>query len=109
MDLKVKKRAAPRVMGISLAAVALAALYFFLPFKLWAAAMLVWVRGFGPAGAVVYALIYVGAVLFFPASLLTAGAGLIYGPVVGFLIVSPASVLGATLAFLVARYFARDW
>jgi uncharacterized membrane protein YdjX (TVP38/TMEM64 family) len=104
-----KKRTALRAMGAGLAVVALAALYRFLPFKLWTAAMLVWVRGFGPVGAVMYALLYAAAVPFFPASLLTAGAGLVYGPVVGVFIVSPASVLGATFAFLIARYFARNW
>jgi uncharacterized membrane protein YdjX (TVP38/TMEM64 family) len=109
IGVQLKKRTALRVIGAGVAAVVLAVLYRFLPFKLWISALLVWVRGFGPAGAVIYALIYAVAVPFFPASLLTAGAGLIYGPIVGVFIVSPASVLGATFAFLIARYFARNW
>jgi uncharacterized membrane protein YdjX (TVP38/TMEM64 family) len=44
-----------------------------------------------------------------PGSALTPGAGLVYGTFIGVLIVSPASVLGATGSFLIARYFARDW
>jgi uncharacterized membrane protein YdjX (TVP38/TMEM64 family) len=40
---------------------------------------------------------------------LTLGAGFLYGALIGTLVVSPASVAGATLAFLIARYFARDW
>jgi uncharacterized membrane protein YdjX (TVP38/TMEM64 family) len=44
-----------------------------------------------------------------PGVALTAGAGLVYGTLLGVLIVSPASVLGATGSFLIARYFARDW
>ena len=48
-------------------------------------------------------------VFFIPGSLLTLGAGAIYGLITGFIIVSIGSTLGATAAFLVGRYFARDW
>lgn len=88
---------------------ALAAAYSLLPLKTWASALLVWIRGFGLQGAAIYGAVYSLAVLIFPASVLTAGAGLVYGTLIGVLIVSPASVLGATLAFLVARYFAHNW
>ncbi|MCI0353241.1 MAG: TVP38/TMEM64 family protein [Acidobacteriales bacterium] len=81
-----------------------------LPFKHWIGLFLEWVRGFGTVGALVYATVYVaGTVFLIPGTALTAGAGLLYGPVIGTLIVSPASVLGATLAFLIGRHFARDW
>lgn len=57
-----------------------------------------------------YALAYVvGTVLFFPGTLLTVGSGFLYGPVWGTILVSPASVAGASIAFLLARSFARDW
>ena len=82
----------------------------FLPIKSWLVRFIGWIRGFGPAGSILYGAVYVlGTVLLVPGTALTAGAGLIYGPWIGTLIVSPASVLGATLAFLIARYFARDW
>ena len=45
----------------------------------------------------------------FPGLPLTLGAGFLYGAIIGTLVVSPASVAGATLAFLIARYVARDW
>jgi uncharacterized membrane protein YdjX (TVP38/TMEM64 family) len=81
-----------------------------LPLRHWIGLFLAWVRSLGPAGAVVYALVYVaGTVLLIPGTALTAGAGLIYGPIIGTLIVSPASVLGATLAFLIGRHSARGW
>ncbi len=48
-----------------------------------------------------------GAVLFIPGSALTLGAGVIFGVAQGTIIVSIGSVLGATLAFLIGRYFAR--
>jgi uncharacterized membrane protein YdjX (TVP38/TMEM64 family) len=91
-----------------IAFVALAA--WLLPLKHWIGLFFAWVRSLGIAGALVYALAYVsGTVLLIPGTALTAGAGLLYGPVLGTLIVSPASVLGATLSFLIGRHFARDW
>jgi uncharacterized membrane protein YdjX (TVP38/TMEM64 family) len=69
-----------------------------------------WVKGAGAAGGVLYAVVYVaGTALFFPGLPLTLGAGFIYGAVIGTLVVSPASVAGASAAFLIARYLARDW
>jgi uncharacterized membrane protein YdjX (TVP38/TMEM64 family) len=48
-------------------------------------------------------------VMFLPGSILTIGAGVIFGVVRGSIYVSIAATLGATAAFLVGRYFARDW
>jgi uncharacterized membrane protein YdjX (TVP38/TMEM64 family) len=80
------------------------------PLTRWIGNFIQWVQAFGTGGVAIYTLFYVaGVVLFFPGIILTAGAGLLYGVVVGTLIVSPASVSGATLAFLIARYVARDW
>ncbi|MEC7413202.1 MAG: TVP38/TMEM64 family protein, partial [Pseudomonadota bacterium] len=42
-------------------------------------------------------------------SLLTLAAGFLFGLGYGFAIVSLASTLGATCAFLVGRFLARDW
>jgi uncharacterized membrane protein YdjX (TVP38/TMEM64 family) len=81
-----------------------------LPLRGWAEIFIAWVQNLGPAGALLYGTVYaLGAVLMIPGVALTAGAGLVYGTLIGVLIVSPASVLGATGAFLIARYFARDW
>jgi len=81
-----------------------------LPFLQWMVDFIQWAKGMGPTGGVVYALFYIaGTALFFPGLPLTLGAGFLYGAVIGTLVVSPASVAGASLAFLIARYFARDW
>ncbi|KAK9821468.1 hypothetical protein WJX81_006627 [Elliptochloris bilobata] len=62
----------------------------------------------GAAGPAVYAGAYaVGTTLFFPAALLTLGAGYLWGPTTGMAVVSAGSTLGAALAFLVSRYAAR--
>lgn len=64
----------------------------------------------GPWGPVLFVLIYILAtVLFLPGSALTLGAGAVFGVVWGSLLVSLASTLGATAAFLVGRYLARAW
>lgn len=81
-----------------------------LPFLQWMVDFIRWAKGMGPTGGVVYALFYIaGTALFFPGLPLTLGAGFLYGALIGTLVVSPASVAGASLAFLIARYFARDW
>jgi uncharacterized membrane protein YdjX (TVP38/TMEM64 family) len=59
---------------------------------------------------VVFVIFYVAAcVLFIPGSLLTLGAGVLFGVAEGSVLVSIASTAGATCAFLIGRYFARDW
>jgi uncharacterized membrane protein YdjX (TVP38/TMEM64 family) len=68
-----------------------------------------WVTGMGAAGVFVYAAIYaVAAVLFVPGSLLTLGAGFLFGVVWGTICVSLASTTSAAVAFLIARYLARE-
>lgn len=72
--------------------------------------LLDWVREQGVLGVIVFAGVYIIAtVLFIPGSILTLGAGFVYGVVWGTLYVSVASTIGATAAFLVGRYLARDW
>jgi len=74
------------------------------------ASFLEWVQGIGPWGAVLFAAIYVpAAVLFVPGSLLTLGAGFVFGLAKGTVIVSIGSTAGAAAAFLVARSLAHDW
>ncbi len=68
-----------------------------------------WVDGLGAAGPLVFALVYaIGVVAFVPGSALTIAGGLAFGVVKGSVTVFFGATLGATLAFLVARYFARE-
>lgn len=81
-----------------------------LPATLWLLAVVEWAREAGVAGAVVYGAVYVcGTVLMLPGSLLTLGAGFLYGPIWGTVVVMPASVAGATIAFALGRSIARGW
>jgi len=67
-----------------------------------------WIEGFGPWAPVVFVAGYVVAVLFFfPALPLTLLAGLAFGPIWGTAYASVASLVGAALSFLVARYALR--
>ena len=74
------------------------------------ASLLEWVQGIGPWGAVLFAAAYVpAAVLLVPGSLLTLGAGFVFGVAKGTVIVSLGSTAGAATAFLVGRSIAREW
>ena len=76
----------------------------------WLTNALDWIRGLGALAPVAFIAIYIAAcVAFLPGSILTIGAGVIFGVVRGSIYVSIAATLGATAAFLVGRYLARDW
>lgn len=67
------------------------------------------VGGAGPWGPLLFGAVYVvAALLLLPGSVLTIGAGALFGPLVGTVVVSLASTSAATLAFLIGRYLARD-
>lgn len=88
----------------------LVALFTLLPVTTWLVTVVEWIHGQGPAGPVLFAVAYVlAAVLLLPGSVLTIGGGFAYGPLWGFALVSPVSVLAATAAFILGRTVARDW
>lgn len=69
-----------------------------------------WIEGLGPIGYFVFILVYIGiTVAFLPASVVTLGAGFVFGVVKGSLLVFLSAMLGATAAFLIGRFVARDW
>jgi len=68
-----------------------------------------WIRSLGAWGPLVFTLIYIGAaVAAVPGSALTVAGGALFGSFWGVIITLHAATLGAALAFLVSRYFARD-
>ena len=69
-----------------------------------------WIESLGYIGGLVFIFIYiVSTVAFIPGSILTLGAGVLFGVVLGSLYVFVGATLGAIAAFLVGRYLARDW
>ncbi|WP_429089168.1 FAD-dependent oxidoreductase [Aeromonas veronii] len=75
------------------------------------AAVAQWVDSHFVTASLLFVLIYVlSTALSLPgASLLTLGGSAVFGVAWGLLLVSFASTLGATLAFLSARFLLRDW
>ncbi len=72
-------------------------------------AMKGWIGGLGVWGPMVLVPIYiVSTVLFVPGTILTIAAGAMFGLGVGMVTVSIGSTVGASLAFLISRYVARD-
>ena len=68
-----------------------------------------WIAGLGPSGPLVFAVVYaLATVAALPGSVLSVAAGALFGPVLGVLTVIIAATAGASLAFLVSRYFARQ-
>ena len=96
--------------AILLVAIGLFVARSYLPITDWLTAFNDWVAGLGTKGIIVYILVYIAAtVLFVPGSILTIGFGFLFGLVLGTVVVSVGSTVGASCAFLISRYFARDW
>jgi uncharacterized membrane protein YdjX (TVP38/TMEM64 family) len=68
-----------------------------------------WVNGLGALGPIVFIAGYVAATLAFaPGSVLTLTAGVLFGLVRGVVYTFIGATLGASAAFLVSRYLARE-
>jgi uncharacterized membrane protein YdjX (TVP38/TMEM64 family) len=93
-------------LGVAIALI-IAARFFGL--QEWLKQVVEWVGGLGAWGVFLFIAVYVVAtVLFIPGSVLTLGAGAVFGVVWGSIYVSIGSTLGAACAFLVGRHLARD-
>ncbi len=94
---------------IALVVITLSILSAVLPVKEWIREFIGWVQQLGPLGVIVFIIAYaLATVLFLPGWIFTVSAGLIYGVVVGTLVALSGAIIGATLAFLVARYLLRQ-
>lgn len=71
---------------------------------------LTWIELQGAIAPIIFIIAYIIiTVAFLPASVVTLGAGAVFGVVEGSIYVFIGAMLGATAAFLVGRYAARDW
>jgi uncharacterized membrane protein YdjX (TVP38/TMEM64 family) len=76
----------------------------------WLVNTLAWIDSLGAIAPLVFIVLYViVTVAFVPASVVTLGAGVVFGVVQGSLLVFIGAMAGATVAFLIGRYGARDW
>jgi uncharacterized membrane protein YdjX (TVP38/TMEM64 family) len=68
-----------------------------------------WIRSLGLWGPIAFFVIYLGAVIAtIPGTIFGVIAGALFGSVIGVILISISSTVGASLTFLIARYFARD-
>jgi len=94
-------------IGAGVLLVAVGVGWYLLPGE-WLAALRGWISGLGFTGIVIFAAIYVlGAVVLAPEALLTIAAGFAFG-LWAVPIVLVAATIGASLAFLLAGYVARE-
>lgn len=97
-----------KIVAAVVAVAALFAAMRILPIDDWLRAVQQRVDGMGVLGALLYGAIYVvGVLLFVPGSVLTIGAGLLFGLLWGSVLVSIAATLASALAFLIARHVMR--
>lgn len=69
-----------------------------------------WIGGFGHWGPLVYVLIYCVAPSFMvPGLPLTVMGGILFGPLWGTVYALTGATVGASIAFLLARYMGRGW
>jgi uncharacterized membrane protein YdjX (TVP38/TMEM64 family) len=102
------KSAIGRLIALIVIVVALFLAMRFLPVQQWLRNFNEWVGQMGVPGIFIFIIVYAAAtVLLAPGSVLTIGAGFVFGLWKGFLAVSAGATLGAVLAFLVARFIAR--
>jgi uncharacterized membrane protein YdjX (TVP38/TMEM64 family) len=69
-----------------------------------------WIGGLGAWGPFVFVLLYIVAVVAaLPGAAITIAGATLFGSVLGVVLVSIASTIGASLAFLISRHLARDF
>jgi uncharacterized membrane protein YdjX (TVP38/TMEM64 family) len=69
-----------------------------------------WIQDAGIWAPLLFMAVYaVAAVLLLPGSVLTLAGGALFGPALGTFYNLTGATIGATLAFLIARYLVSDW
>ena len=108
-DKNAPKSTVGRLVALIIIVIALFLAMKFLPVQEWLGSFNNSVGDMGVAGIFIFIGVYaVATVLLAPGVILTIGAGFAFGLWKGFLAVSAGATLGASLAFLVARFIARD-
>jgi uncharacterized membrane protein YdjX (TVP38/TMEM64 family) len=108
-DKNAHKSEIGRIVALILIIIALFIAMRFLPVRQWLRNFNDWIGQMGVAGILIFVGVYaVATVLLAPGSILTIGAGFAFGLWKGFVAVSAGATLGASLAFLVARFVARE-
>ncbi|SKC90934.1 TVP38/TMEM64 family protein [Maledivibacter halophilus] len=112
---KVKEQGKKKDLGKLIIAVLVIAIGFFIAWKIGLVskiqdvqAMQSFFKSFGILGYLVFVLVFIASCVFMlPGSMLTIIAGIAFGPIRGGIVSLLGATLGATAAFLVAKYVAR--
>ena len=108
-DKATSKSVIGRLAALVTIVVALFAATKLLPVAEWLTLFNSWVGQMGVIGVFIFIGVYtIATVLLAPGAILTIGGGFAFGLWKGFLAVSAGATLGASLAFLVARFIARS-
>ena len=100
----------PLLFLVFLAMVIFSVRYFHLEAFLEKERLRQWIAGYGYWGPVVYLLVLLTVPpLFLPGLPITLAGGILFGALWGSIYIAFGATGGAVLAFLVARYLARDW
>jgi len=97
-------------IGLAVMIVSMLVAVLLLPVTEWLTLGITWIETHPTLAWIAYVATYIVAtVLVIPASILTLAAGFVFGLPLGVVLVSIGSVLGASAAFLVGRFFVREW
>jgi uncharacterized membrane protein YdjX (TVP38/TMEM64 family) len=97
-------------IGLSVLLVVAITLAWFNRDQLTVDAIKAWVEHGGVWEPAVFIGVYtIAPALFLPGSVLTLAGGALFGPFTGALLSLIGATIGATVAFLIARYLAADW
>ena len=103
-----RKPAPWTLIFVAVVLIAVGAGWLLLPLREWLGLFERWITGLGAWGIALFTLVYVLATISLaPEWPLTIAAGLLYGAW-GFPITLVTATIAASLAFLIARHFARD-
>ena len=103
-----KQHVKPIVLAVMI--VVMLATVALLPVTEWLTLGIAWIEAHPTLAWIAYVATYIVATVFvIPASILTLAAGFVFGLPLGVVLVSIGSVLGASAAFLVGRFFVREW
>ena len=99
-----------RPVLLAIMVVAMLAAIALLPVTEWLALGIAWIEAHRTLAWIVYLATYIIAtVLVVPVSILTLAAGYLFGLPLGVVLASVGTVLGASGALLVGRFFVREW
>ena len=94
--------------AIALVFILIFAAWFLLPLQEWLETFSKWVEGLGFLGYVLFGLVYIVAVIALaPGAVFTLAGGVAFG-FWAFPLVVVVATIGSSIAFLIARYLARD-